>query len=54
VLDIIHKFVHEDKDRIKMMPMREDLELAYFSVALITSYLARRLSTLIKESNLIS
>jgi hypothetical protein len=30
---------------IKMMPMREDLELAYFSIALVTSYLARRLST---------
>lgn len=44
-LDIIHKFVHEDNDKIKMMPMREDLELAYFSIALVTSYLARRLST---------
>jgi hypothetical protein len=43
-LDIIHKFVHEDNDRIKMTPMREDLELAYFSIALVTSYLARRLS----------
>jgi hypothetical protein len=27
-----------------MMPMREDLELAYFSIALVISYLARRLS----------
>jgi hypothetical protein len=44
-LDIIHKFVHEDNDRIKMTPMREDLELAYFSIAIVTSYLARRLST---------
>jgi len=25
-LDIIHKFVHEDNNRIKMTPMREDLE----------------------------
>jgi hypothetical protein len=44
VLEIIHKFVHEDSDKLKMMPMSEDLELTYYSVALITSNLARRLS----------
>jgi hypothetical protein len=43
-LDIINKFVHEDNNKLKMIPMHEDLELTYFSVVLITSYLARRLS----------
>ena len=31
-LEIIHKFVHEESDKLKMMPMREDLELTYYSV----------------------
>lgn len=44
VLEIIHKFIHEDSDKLRMIPMREDLELTYYSVALIISYLARRLS----------
>ena len=43
-LDIIHKFFHEDSDKLKMMPMIDDLELTYYSVALLTSNLARRLS----------
>jgi hypothetical protein len=43
-LNSIHKFIHENSDKLKMMPMREDLELTYYSVALITSNLARRLS----------
>ena len=44
VLEIIHKFVHEDGNKLAMMPMRDDLELTYYSIALITSNLARRLS----------
>ena len=43
-LGIIHKFVHEESDKLEIIPMREDLELIYYSVALITSNLARRLS----------
>jgi hypothetical protein len=42
-LSIIHKFIHEDNDNLRLIPMREDLELAYFSIALITTYLGRRL-----------
>ncbi|MDP9287461.1 MAG: hypothetical protein M3P08_04605 [Thermoproteota archaeon] len=43
VLDIVHKFVHEDDHRLKLVPMAEDLELTYFSTALIIRYLTRRL-----------
>jgi len=44
VLEVIHKFVHEDGNRLKLVPMAEDLELVYFSVALVIRYLVRRLN----------
>lgn len=43
VLDIVHKFVQDD-NTLKLVPMAEDLELTYFSTALIIRYLTRRLS----------
>ncbi|MFZ0515281.1 MAG: hypothetical protein WAM14_27035 [Candidatus Nitrosopolaris sp.] len=43
VLDIVHKFVHEDDTRLKLIPMIEDLELTYFSTALLIRYRTHRL-----------
>jgi hypothetical protein len=42
VLEIIHKFIHEDDNRLKLVPVAEDFELAYFSTALVIRYLTRR------------
>ena len=33
VLGTVHKFVHEDGNKLKLVPMAEDLELVYFNVA---------------------
>jgi hypothetical protein len=41
VLQFVHKFIHEDDSRLRMVPMTKDLELACFSIALIIRYLTR-------------
>ena len=42
-LQIIHKYVHEDSDTLKMAPLRSNVEYAYFTVAFITRYIAYQL-----------
>jgi hypothetical protein len=42
-LQIIHNFVHEDRDSLKMAPLRSNVEYTYFTVAFITRYIAYQL-----------
>jgi hypothetical protein len=42
-LQIIHNFVHEDRDTLKMAPLRSNVEYTYFTVAFITRYIAYQL-----------
>ena len=39
-LQIIHNFVHEEIDTLKMAPLRGNVEYAYFTIAFITRYIA--------------
>lgn len=40
-LNSVHKFVHEDSDKLRLAPLREDAELAYFTTMFATRYLAQ-------------
>jgi len=40
----IHKFVHEDSDKLKLAPLREDVELAYFETLHAARYLSQRIA----------
>ena len=42
-LQIIHNFVHEESDTLKMAPLRSNVEYDYFTVAFITRYIAYQL-----------
>jgi hypothetical protein len=42
-LQIIHNFIDEDSDTLKMAPLRSDVKYAYFTVASITKYIAYQL-----------